>query len=307
MSPHYFSVKRKTVSAKAQNINDFIALAVEGSGTGIWERNVVSGEIQYFDGWAEMLGYRPDEISSRIEDSYKRVHPDDLPNVRAKIADHFEGRTSSYECEYRLRCKDGTYKWVLRRGRVVSRDSQGRALHMRGTTTDITSMRNLAERLHQSIDLLTNLTNEAPGLVFQTRRQDDGMARFTYANARIEEIYELTYQDVFRTTTPIHERIHPEDTELYLKTLENATELQEHWFCIFRVLLPFRGLRWRQVEATLTRLDGQETIWHGLVIDVTERVQQEQELRRLAQVDALTGLPNRRAFNESIEIFRQKK
>ncbi|CAP57583.1 sensor domain-containing diguanylate cyclase [Gluconacetobacter diazotrophicus] len=292
---------RGQVRGHTRDFNEIMALAVAGSGTGIWDRDVVTGEIRYSDGWVEILGYRPDEVSTRVEESYDRVHPDDLAYVQATMDAHFEGRTDFYEAEYRLRCRDGGYKWVLSRGRVVSRDARGRALRMVGTTTDISSMRALAERLQQSIELITNLTNQVPGLVFQCLRAPDGTAHMPYASARIDEIYELTAEQVAVSTIPVHERVHPDDLETYRATLAAAAATLTPWHCVFRVLLPEQGLRWRQIDAHPTGLPDGGTLWYGLVVDVTARRRMEQELHALARVDHLTGLPNRRAFTEGME------
>ena len=143
-----------------------IALAVEGSGTGIWDRNVVTGEMHYSAGWKAILGYPDVEISHHINDSYTRVHPDDLAFVQAAMQAHFDRKTESYAVEHRILCMDGSYKWISSRGKVVSRDADGKALRMLGTTTDISEMRALSERLQQSVDLIACLTNEVPGLVY---------------------------------------------------------------------------------------------------------------------------------------------
>ncbi|WP_326494500.1 MULTISPECIES: PAS domain-containing protein [Achromobacter] len=98
-----------------------LSLAIAGSGTGVWDRNVVTGEITYSPGWKALLGYGESELSTRIEDAYTRLHPDDLGYVRAAMQDHFDGKTDSYEVEHRIRCKDGSYKWICSRGKVISR------------------------------------------------------------------------------------------------------------------------------------------------------------------------------------------
>lgn len=136
----------------ARGFDNVMALAIEGSGTGLWDRDVAAGEIRYSPGWSAILGYQPDELSTRIEDAYARVHPDDLGHVQDAMQAHFQGRTEIYEVEHRLRCRDGSWKWVLSRGKVVERDSAGRALRMVGTTTDITATQNLAERLRKAED-----------------------------------------------------------------------------------------------------------------------------------------------------------
>ncbi|ODV42699.1 hypothetical protein AWV79_24580 [Cupriavidus sp. UYMMa02A] len=158
-----------------------LALAIAGSGTGIWDRNVATGEIRYSSGWKAMLGYADSEVSNRIEDSYVRLHPDDLDYVKATMQAHFEGRSDSYEVEHRIRCRDGSYKWICSRGKVVERDSAGRALRMVGTSTDITSLRTMSETLREAVNLITNLTNEVPGLVFQYRLLPGGRGFFSYA------------------------------------------------------------------------------------------------------------------------------
>ena len=99
---------------------DVMALAIEGSGTGLWDRNVVTGEIRYSKAWKAMLGYKESEISNRIEESYTRVHPDDLAYVKETIQAHFDQKTESYEVEHRIRCRDGSYKWVLSRGKGMA-------------------------------------------------------------------------------------------------------------------------------------------------------------------------------------------
>lgn len=129
------------------DFSDILGAAIEASGTGVWDRNVISGEIRYSANWHAILGYDDAPPANRIEESYARVHPDDLPSVMAVMQEHFDGKTSIYEAEHRLRCKDGSYKWVLSRGRVIRRDVAGRAMRMVGTTTDVTATRGLAEQL----------------------------------------------------------------------------------------------------------------------------------------------------------------
>lgn len=278
-----------------------MALAIAGSGTGIWDRNVQTGEIHYSTGWKAILGYADDEIGNRIEDSYQRLHPDDLAYVQATIQAHFDGKTESYAVEHRIRCKDGRYKWISSRGKVVSRDREGRPLRMIGTTTDITAMHALAERLQQSVDLLTNLTNEVPGLVFQYRRQPTGESLFSYASAGIEDIYEVTPEQVAGSDAAIDALIHPDDLQAFQASLDASAASLTPWDLEYRVQLPRQGLRWRHGAAQPRRLEDGSTLWHGFITDVTERKRIEAELLEFATTDFLTQLPNRRHLMTQIE------
>ncbi|MGX1126125.1 sensor domain-containing diguanylate cyclase [Pseudomonas sp. HLS-6 TE3448] len=283
-----------------------MTLAIAGSGTGIWDRDIQAGEIYYSAGWKAILGYADAEISNRIEDSYTRIHPDDVDYVRAAIRAHFAQQTANYEVEHRIRCKDGRYKWISSRGRVVSRDADGTPLRMIGTTTDISAIRGMSERLQQTVDLLTNLTNEVPGLVFQYQRTPAGDSSFSYASAGIQDMYELTPEQVAANDAPVNRLIHPDDLPGYRMSFDVSAASLTPWHFEYRVWLPRQGLRWRQGDARPVRLADGSTLWHGFITDITERKRIEAELHEFATVDFLTQLPNRRHFMMQIEAELMK-
>ncbi|WP_373418127.1 GGDEF domain-containing protein [Achromobacter anxifer] len=286
-----------------------LSMAIAGSGTGIWDRNVVTGEITYSPGWKALLGFSEAEVSNRIEDSYKRLHPEDADYVRAAMQAHFDGKTESYEVEHRILCKDGSYKWICSRGKVVSRDAQGRALRMMGTTTDISAMRAMSERLRRTADLLVNLTDAVPGMVFQCGQRPEGGSRFLYVSAGIWDMFELMPYDVHTTPAAIEQRVHPEDVANYHASLRAAAAACVPWHLEFRVCLPEQGVRWRQGDASPRQGPDGTVVWHGFVTDITDRKRADFELRELAATDALTTLPNRRHFMSRIaaELARIKR
>ncbi|RQR46871.1 MULTISPECIES: sensor domain-containing diguanylate cyclase [unclassified Burkholderia] len=271
-------------------------LALNESGTGVWDRNVETGEIHYSAAWKALLGYAPDELTSRIEDAYERLHPDDVAGVKAAMLAHFESRTDSYAVEHRIRCKNGTYKWICSRGKVIARDSHGRALRMVGTTTDVTALRELAGRLSDSVTLVTSLTDQVPGLVFQLRQTADGRRFFSYASAGARDIYELTPEQIARDADAVETRIHPADLVAYRQSLRVSAERLAPWRLEYRVLLPDQGMRWREGDARPQRTPDGGTVWHGFITDATERKHIETELHRMATTDHLTQLSNRHAF-----------
>jgi diguanylate cyclase (GGDEF)-like protein/PAS domain S-box-containing protein len=286
----------QTELAASRASEERMALAIEVSGTGIWDRDVTTGIIEYSPGWKAILGYGVDEITHFIQDSYKRVHPDDLAYVQSTIQDHFDAKTPAYEVEHRLRCKDGSYKWVSSRGKVVARDPDGKPLRMIGTTSDITALRQMSEQLKQTVDLVTNLTNEVPGLVFQYRLLADGTSSFPYASKGIHDIYELEPARVTDSAAAIEAVIHPEDLAGYLASLKASAADLAPWHHEFRVCLQRQGVRWRQGNARPSRQDDGSTVWHGVIVDVTDQKRSEAELRQFATIDHLTELFNRRHF-----------
>ncbi len=217
------------------------------------------------------------------------------------MRDHFEGRTESYEVEHRLQHKDGHYLWVCSRGKVVERDAAGNALRMLGTTTDITALREVAEQLRESVQLLTDLTNEIPGMVFQFRRLPDGTGTFPYVSAGVLDIYGVLPEEVRSDSSFLRQVIHPEDLDACLASLETSALQMQPWRHEYRVMIPERGVFWRQGNAHPKRIEDGSLIWHGFITDITERKRIEAELQLLATTDYLTQLPNRGHFMHLIE------
>ena len=111
--------------------------AMEGSRDGVWDWNAVTNEVFFSTRWKEILGYRENEIPNTYEEWDKRIHPDDKDAVYADIDAHLSDKTPYYENEHRLQCKDGSYKWILNRGRIISWTEDGKPLRVVGTHTDI--------------------------------------------------------------------------------------------------------------------------------------------------------------------------
>ena len=125
--------------------------AVEGSGVGLWEYYVQSGEAVISERWADIVGYTPAELAPLSVETLRRLcHPDDLQRSDKLLGQHFSGQTPLYECEARMRHKDGHWIWVLDRGKVTQWGGDGRPLRMTGTLLDITARKLADEALGAS-------------------------------------------------------------------------------------------------------------------------------------------------------------
>lgn len=112
--------------------------ALEGNRDGVWDWNAVTNEVFFSKRWKEMLGFEEDEITNQLSEWERRVHPEDRADVYEKLNAHLNGDTRHYESEHRLLCKDGTYKWILDRGKIVSWTEDGKPFRVVGTHTDVT-------------------------------------------------------------------------------------------------------------------------------------------------------------------------
>lgn len=155
--------------------------------------------------------------------------------------------------------------------------------------------------LQRQVDLLTRLTDEIPGMVFQYRKMPDGQSLFPYASAGIQAVLGIVPDDVVINAAKFDDIIHPDDLQAFRDSFTRSATYLEPWRHEFRVLPPAQGLRWVRGNAQPQRLDDGSTLWYGFMAEITERKDIEAELQRLAATDYLTGLPNRRSFMARIE------
>jgi PAS domain S-box-containing protein len=117
--------------------NKTLNLALEGAQIGLWNQNFETGEVVRSEYWAKMLGYEPSEIENQLGFWKSLIHPDDY-EMTIKIAEeHEEGKTEFYKVQHRLKCKDGSYKWILNWGKISERDKTGKPLKANGIHLDI--------------------------------------------------------------------------------------------------------------------------------------------------------------------------
>jgi diguanylate cyclase (GGDEF)-like protein/PAS domain S-box-containing protein len=138
------------------------ALAARGANDGLWDWNLVIGEVYLSERWCEMVGVVGRSLTPSPEEWFTRVHLSDLPQLKVDIAAQAAGSRQHFHSEHRLRHSEGFFIWVLCRG-IVVRDGEGRALRIAGSMTDITARKDLEERLRREaqFDSLTTLPNRS--------------------------------------------------------------------------------------------------------------------------------------------------
>jgi len=112
--------------------------ALEGSGGGVWDWNVITNEVYFSLQWKRMLGFEDSEIKHDLSEWDVRIHPDDKEKAYESVNRHLSGENDFYMDEHRLMCKDGSYKWILDRGKVIEWTDDGKPLRFVGTHEDIT-------------------------------------------------------------------------------------------------------------------------------------------------------------------------
>ncbi|HNO94073.1 MAG TPA: PAS domain S-box protein, partial [Anaerolineales bacterium] len=170
--------ERKKAEQSLRETEERLALVMEGSQLGYWDWNIETGEVYRNVRWAEMLGYTLEEIQLNVKQWTDLHHPDDKEAAWKSIQDHLDGKTSAHRIEYRMRTKDGQYKWILDQARVVKRDPNGKPLRMSGTHTDITEQKQAEQKLRESEENYRGLMESLDSVVATI----DHNGRFLYMN-----------------------------------------------------------------------------------------------------------------------------
>ncbi len=250
--------------------------ALEGAGDGVWDWNAQTNEVFFSKQWKAMLGYEEHEIANALEEWDKRLHPEDREQAYADLQNHFIGKTPTYINEHRLRCKDGSYKWILDRGKVVQWTEDGKPLRVIGIHSDITAHKQAEDALEKERAFLRQVIDAVPGFVC-VKNLEGG---FDLANKALAEAYGATVEELtgrkdadFIKNEEEMQQFLQDDREVILQhkskyipeekiTYANG---QEHWLSTIKVPLLQANGECAQLLAVAT--------------DITERKQAEAALR----------------------------
>jgi len=209
------------------------------------------------------------------------IHPDDRQRV-AEASRHADA-SGTYQTEYRVIRPDGRLVWIRGRGFPLF-DANGRMRYLAGFAEDITLARvnEELERAHRvAQERLERIVATAPGAVHSYCRDAQGQGRFVFASPAIRDLLGVDAATLVARRIDLLELVHPEDRELVDRSLRESAELGSAWLATFRVPLARDGERSVEAHSMPVREDDGGVVWHGFLIDITDRRRAEQEIRSL--------------------------
>jgi diguanylate cyclase (GGDEF)-like protein/PAS domain S-box-containing protein len=281
-----------------------IAMSLYGADIGVWDWHLQGGMSSANTRWSQMIGYEPGALDLTAFNWLDLIHPDDQDIVRTQtLKQAQESADGVFEVEFRMRHKQGHWVWIQSRGKILERDSKGRASRVAGIHLDITERKRMDQALREAHaqaldneDRFRNLTELSSDWYWEQDRN----FRFTEFQGK-------------RRPQP-----HPNQPVLgHLRWEAGALNLTESdWDAHRRVLqahLPFRDLEIQRqdVHGAIVWIaitgnpvfdpSGEFQGYRGVGRDITTQKAAEQTIRRLAFFDPLTELPNRAHFMERLK------
>jgi PAS domain S-box-containing protein len=268
--------ERRRAEQELRNSRERFELVVESAGGGIWDRDLRTDTLYLSQRWKALLGYEDHEVEGSYEEWVNRLHPDDRERTLASVRAYLEGRTPTYEVEYRMRHKDGSFRWMLARA-AARRGPDGKPYRLAGSNTDVTLRKHVEEALARERELLHSLLDSIPDTIYFKDRASRFIrvnralvARFGFRSA--DDVVGKTDFDLF---TEEHARQAFEDEQQIVRTGEPVVgkEEKETW--------PDGRVTWvSTTKMPLRDARGEIVGTFGISRDITEHKRDEEELRR---------------------------
>ncbi|MEM6502450.1 MAG: EAL domain-containing protein [Cyanobacteria bacterium P01_C01_bin.89] len=288
--------ERKRAEDSLQASEERWQLALQGNNDGIWDWNVQKDKVFYSTRWKTMLGYEDHEIGNTVREREGRIHPGDRDQVLKELQRHLAQKNPTYSCEYRLLCKDGSYKWILDRGQALwNRD--GSVVRMVGSCTDIDDRKRAEASLRNSEERFRAIIEQAAVGISQLD-QDGNYIKVNEKFCSLmgyheAEVIGLNYRDI----------TYGEDLEKNITLSERLWLGEISSFSIEkRYVRKDSRIQWTNVTVSLVSPSNQEKPYTiSVVEDISARKEAEEKLTYTAFYDALTELPNRNLFVDRLQ------
>ena len=251
-------------------------LALQGNNDGIWDHNLQTNCYVVSDRCLEILERGPEEVKD-FSQYLSYIHPDDVERMQSNWQQHLHRETSHYCGEYRIRCSDGRYKWILARGRAIW-DESGNPVRAVGSLTDISDRKQTEIALKQSEERLS------------VAIEGSGMATWDLDVRTNRVIWSATHFSILgcepvpdgETTFAVWQNcVHPDDLKQVLQAIETARQTRSLYSPEYRIIrADTKEIRWlRAFGRYLYNAAGEAVRFIGVLFDATDRKQAELDLQ----------------------------
>ena len=266
-----------------------VRAALLGAGTSVWEWNPQTDALSGVDSDMTLLGYGPEETRLTQLEWNQLIHPDDVADNEARYQEHAHGESPFYEHEYRARTREGQWRWIAERGRIVEWSTDGKPLRVVGTLVDVTQRHQAESRALAIAAQLSETARHVPGVIYQYRHNGEGDGAFCYVSESCFDVLGLTASEVMRDGAAVLRMIERAHYGPTIAAMKLSARTLTPWRFDFRLRRPDGALRWMTGTSTPQRESDGGVLWYGYFEDST----QVHELQMARQSAAMAQAANR--------------
>lgn len=248
---------------------------IDAAELGTWQWNIKTGDVIFNEKWARMIGYTLEELEPiSIKTWQELCHPDDLRKSDLLIEKHLSGDKEFYECEIRVKCKNGTYKWILVKGKIIKRDKKGNPEMLFGVNIDIDYIKRLQVKVSKYLDYLNRAQKVSKIGSWHLNIPKDHLwwSKQTY------EMFGVKYNTPMNVENFL-KYVHPEDVDFVMSSWGEA--LKGETYDIEHRIVVNNETKWVNEKAEIIfDAEGNPLEGIGTVQDITERKHLEDKLRK---------------------------
>jgi PAS domain S-box-containing protein len=241
-----------------------------------WPVDLVSDNVNQF-------GYTADDLLDGTVSFESIVHPDDRKQIEQEVLECYDNGIGSIDQEYRIVCRDGSVRWVYDRT-TAERDASGKVTHFQGIVIDVTDRKEAEERLRKNEELLRRVASQVPGALYQFRLAPDGARTYPYMSEGIVKLCGISTEELNGNPAIFEDMIVAADIVEFQNAVKESARTLQPWRTEFRVRHRDGSIRWISGTSIPQKEPDGSILWHGLIIDITDRKQAEEQLHRLTAI-----------------------
>jgi len=276
--------RRRRVESALRESREQLALAIDGSGGGLWDKRIDPEAWPEFDDTVYLspelkafAGRSDEELPNSLQAWRALQHPEDLPGIDEQVGAHWRGQADQYQHDYRLLHADGGVRWIHSRAKLI-RDESGRPIRWVGIDWDITERKRVEEAVRASEEKYRRISENIPCVIYSAR-PDRGWAS-TFISGKVREITGWSRRDFLEQPGSWARIVHPDDLAVIHEALEGQKRRKAVFDVEYRIIARDGTVRWVRDRATpVLDEDGQIVRYDGYMEDITARRQAEKALR----------------------------
>lgn len=267
---------------------------------GSWEWDTAQDKVYWSTEVYRIFGMEPGEPTPKLEEHSRYFSASSFREIKHAISRAIH-HGEPYEVEVTLYPRKGNRKFCISRG-LPRANREGKITHLYGSFQDVTHLKETEIRLRESREMLNNIADNIPGIVYRYQLFPDGTDRLLFLSKGVENLLGISHREAFQNVNLLWNCIHPNDLENYKASVEKSAREISFWQVEHRILMPEGRIKWIKGLGKPHKTEDGSIVWDSMGIDITEQKEASEKLQVLKdQLDLAVDIAELGVF--SYDLF----